>query len=388
MTEQVTFRTRLLNAVLSKQEVSDLSESEFSEVKEWFAALLRDQAGAPGKINAREFIKQRFRYHLESNGIVSGKIAEIGGPFNSFAADFPEFEFEFLSLFPVEGRDDVTVADITNCDYLKSEQFDAIFSISVLEHVSRPWLAGAQITRLLKPNGIAFHMAPFSYFYHGAPADFWRFTPDAMSLVFSELEPIESSFYSLNRRRDNRGSEANPVDKDGGEAFAVDAFGGWRESWHSYYCGKKSADYLTSKLEMARKQTIVNLVRRATADGASDDEAARIVQAGLRDYEITVGGDLVRAHPGKGTVCSVEDVTDLWKTRGKQGIRPSYARFVQWEIFDGPSRLAKGVPTDASTNGQGPNDPKTAIKVVRRGLGRGLGRVGDAAKTIANRLDR
>ena len=188
-----------------------------------------------------------FTKYLLGAGIKTGKICEIGGPYNSFAQYMPDYEFEYISLYPDKNFNNIVVADASDCDYIPDEKYDAIFSVSVFEHIQKPWLAAKNLVRLLKPGGICYHSAPFSYFYHGAPADFWRFTPDAFKVLFSELRPLKAEFFGRNRRRDNRGSKFNRVDRDGGSEFSVDAFGGWRENWSTIFVGQKDNNYLNEK---------------------------------------------------------------------------------------------------------------------------------------------
>jgi SAM-dependent methyltransferase len=71
------------------------------------------------------------------------------------------------------------------------ESFDYIVSDQVLEHVEGdPQRAFDESLRILKPGGIAAHTTAFIYPIHGAPSDFWRFTPDALRYLargFSEI---------------------------------------------------------------------------------------------------------------------------------------------------------------------------------------------------------
>ncbi len=60
-------------------------------------------------------------------------------------------------------------------------EFDVVISDQVLEHVEAdPFAAIEETRRVLKPNGVAVHTTVFMYPIHGAPGDFWRFTPDAL----------------------------------------------------------------------------------------------------------------------------------------------------------------------------------------------------------------
>lgn len=279
--------------------------------------------------NAREFLRLDFIKHLNEAGIKSGKICEIGGPYNSFAKQMPDFEFEYLSLYPDKKFDNIVVADATNCDYVEDEKYDAIFSVSVFEHISKPWQAGHHLTRMLKPGGICYHSAPFSYFYHGAPADFWRFTPDAMKVIFSELNPLKAEFFGKNRRRDNRGSESNAVDRDGGPEFAVDAFGGWRENWSTIFVGQKDADYLAQRFKNAKRQVAINGMKTLVDDrGMSEDDAAKKLRAILENYSISHDEELTQVAKGKGEKIPLKAIKEAWKTRGRNGIKVSYSRFV------------------------------------------------------------
>lgn len=62
--------------------------------------------------------------------------------------------------------------------------FDAVLSDQVLEHVAGdPFKAVAESIRVLKPGGHAVHTTCFINEVHGAPSDFWRFTPQALELL-------------------------------------------------------------------------------------------------------------------------------------------------------------------------------------------------------------
>lgn len=277
----------------------------------------------------REYLRVDLESVLHEQGIRSGRICELGGPHNSFAKNMPDFEFTFLSLYPDKGFDNILGADATNCDHLEGEQFDAIYSTSVFEHIGKHWLAAENLSRLLKPGGVMYHAAPFSYFYHGAPADFWRFTPDALTLIFSDLKPIKAEFFGRNRRRDNRGSELNAVDRDGGPQFAVDGFGGWRENWFTIFAGLKDPDYSDGVLETAKQQVVVNLMKQLELAGVAGADAADQVVATLRRTRITRDQEVSLCDESESSFAyTVDDVLGIWRTRGRRAPRPGYNRFV------------------------------------------------------------
>lgn len=66
----------------------------------------------------------------------------------------------------------------------ESESFDACISDQVLEHVEGdPVRAFRETARLVVPGGYLCHTTCFFNPVHGAPKDFWRFTPDALRLM-------------------------------------------------------------------------------------------------------------------------------------------------------------------------------------------------------------
>lgn len=309
-----------------------LSESQVELLRDWVYSLEAAQTIPPERGNFRTLVKDDFERCLVENGIgKSSLICEIGGPYNSFADLMPEYKFEYLSLFPAKGFDNVMVADATQCEHVSSARYDAIFSISVFEHISKPWKAARHLSRLLKPGGIVYHVAPFSYFYHGAPADYWRFTPDAFKLLFSDLKPLKAEFFGGNRRRDNRGSKANPVDQDGGEQFSVDPFGGWRENWHSIYVGAKDEAYYKDRLERAKYQVIINLVKTQMEKRKIRKFAIDAVYNTVKSLRVNVDEDLTLVERGEGNFeYSRKEIVKIWSDRNYKGeeLKPSYNRYV------------------------------------------------------------
>lgn len=306
-----------------------IPSDEARDLLDHFSARRAAEKGPTDKINFRDFQRLDFAKALQEAGITSGKVCEIGGPYNSFCDKMPAYDFEFLSLYPAKGYDNVIVADATQCGYLEPERYDAIFSVSVFEHISKPWKAAENLVRLLKPGGIMYHAAPFSYFYHGAPADFYRYTPDAMQVLFSELRTVKAEFYGKNRRRDNRGSEVNPVDGDGGTDFAVDAFGGWRENWFTIYVGQKDAAYLSDQKAQAQRQVIVNAMKTLVNVREMDVEAAAQHLANLlTGFTVDHDGEITAAIGDAGIQVAPDEIVELWTRRGVNGTRVSYSRFV------------------------------------------------------------
>lgn len=76
----------------------------------------------------------------------------------------------------------------TVCHAFKNKKFDTIFCVSVLEHIPNVFQAANNLQSLLNPGGCIFISVPFVFRNHGYPSDFWRFTPDAISYLFPEVD--------------------------------------------------------------------------------------------------------------------------------------------------------------------------------------------------------
>ncbi len=74
----------------------------------------------------------------------------------------------------------------------KSEVFDAVFSLAVLEHVKNPFECAQEIIRVLKPGGILYVVVPFLQPFHGYPDHYYNMTSSGLKNLFSgKLEILE-----------------------------------------------------------------------------------------------------------------------------------------------------------------------------------------------------
>jgi hypothetical protein len=56
----------------------------------------------------------------------------------------------------------------------------SVLALNVFEHVQRFWLGFAEIERVLQSKGLLLLSCPFYFRIHRFPADYWRFTPEAI----------------------------------------------------------------------------------------------------------------------------------------------------------------------------------------------------------------
>ena len=129
------------------------------------------------------------------------------------------------------------IADITDCrDTIPDESFDLVLSSDVFEHIDRPWLAAAEIGRILKPGGLAITHTLFAWRNHPCPIDYWRYSPECLEFLFADLECLEKG-YDLSQRRMNQPGFW-PSGKD---SVPIDHLGGWREHWSVYIVSRKGS---------------------------------------------------------------------------------------------------------------------------------------------------
>jgi hypothetical protein len=69
--------------------------------------------------------------------------------------------------------------------------FGLVLAAQVLEHTSRPWVVSREMQRVTQLGGLIHIEVPFEFPYHGAPYDFYRFTPSALRFLFESSELID-----------------------------------------------------------------------------------------------------------------------------------------------------------------------------------------------------
>lgn len=95
-----------------------------------------------------------------------------------------------------EGADVDCVADVHDLPDDWANRFDAVVAIAVFEHLERPWIAAKEIRKVLKPGGRCYIATHQTYPIHGYPSDFFRFTKEALTLIFedAQIEVLEVAY--------------------------------------------------------------------------------------------------------------------------------------------------------------------------------------------------
>lgn len=118
-----------------------------------------------------------------------------------------------VDIHPGEGVD--IVADAHRlADVVEPASVDAVFSVSVFEHLVYPWRAVLEINRILKPGGFLFISTHPSWPAHDLPWDFWRFPVQGLTHLLVEdtgfevlmaAEGLPAKIYSLSNDPPTRG---------------------------------------------------------------------------------------------------------------------------------------------------------------------------------------
>ena len=187
----------------------------------------------------RDTTRALIGHYVDHLGL-TGQVLEIGGHrlASSAKASFPEPRFTFHDLdLEVSDIPNTIVADITDCrEAIPDASFDLVLSSEVFEHVNRPWLAAAEIARILRPGGLAITYTVFSGRSRPLPIDYWRFSQECLEFLFGDLECLETGYDLSERRTDQPGYWRSGLD-----SVPVDQLGGWREHWGVYHVGRKGS---------------------------------------------------------------------------------------------------------------------------------------------------
>jgi len=117
----------------------------------------------------------------------AGELLNIGAG-GEVAALLIELGIKARSLDVDPTRHPDIVASVESMGQINDASVDAVFCIEVLEHVSQPEVAAAEIRRVLRPGGLLVGSTPFLLGIHDPPNDYYRFTRHGLRWLFSDFE--------------------------------------------------------------------------------------------------------------------------------------------------------------------------------------------------------
>jgi len=152
----------------------------------------------------------------EKKQFLTGRVLNAGC--GSRSVSLPHAD-SLINLDFIKGDNVDVVGSIEKMPFEDGE-FDSILNIAVLEHVERPWIAVAEMGRVLKKGGRIVCCAPFFQPIHYVPTDYYRFTPDGLRFLFEssgfevqKLEYTHSLFHILGWIGEDYFSEKGVVQK-------------------------------------------------------------------------------------------------------------------------------------------------------------------------------
>lgn len=102
--------------------------------------------------------------------------------------DALEISGDLWKSFPFKTYENVFYPqfDITNIPTNYKNSFDIVIAEQVFEHVRNPWIGVKNVFKILKPGGYFLITTPFLLKIHGAPEDYWRWTPTGLSILLED----------------------------------------------------------------------------------------------------------------------------------------------------------------------------------------------------------
>jgi methyltransferase family protein len=121
-------------------------------------------------------------------GLKSGTVLEVGSRARSGITrrDQVPDHLEYIGLDICNGPNVTLVGDIhAISSMLPRNSIDAVFSVSVWEHLSMPWLASLELNRVMKCGALAMINTHQSWPYHEGPWDYFRFSDASWDGLFN-----------------------------------------------------------------------------------------------------------------------------------------------------------------------------------------------------------
>lgn len=119
-----------------------------------------------------------------------GPVLEVGSKDYGSTSSYRDFYVgeEYVGLDMSEGKGVDVVADLTkSLAPLPEAHFALGICCSVLEHVEKPWLFAANLTRAIRPGGQLYMSVPWVWRFHAYPDDYFRFSHRGVMSLFEEF---------------------------------------------------------------------------------------------------------------------------------------------------------------------------------------------------------
>lgn len=130
------------------------------------------------------------RYGIHGGTVVDVGCMDVNGTYRSL---FPECRYIGVDMEAGPGVD--VVAHKSYRYPIASSSADLVISGQAFEHIEFFWLAWLEMSRIVRPRGLIFLLAPSRGPEHRYPVDCWRFYPDGFRALakWSGVQLVEVS---------------------------------------------------------------------------------------------------------------------------------------------------------------------------------------------------
>ena len=141
------------------------------------------------KLNRTRDVLMHLKHYIK------GRTIDMGAGSAKYRSIIKGHASEYVAFDSTPGGKIDVVGDVLKMPF-EDESFDTVISSQVLEHVKRPWVMVAEISRILKTDGVCLLTAPFMAPYHADPEDYFRYTQEGMKSLFQDdFEIVECQPY-------------------------------------------------------------------------------------------------------------------------------------------------------------------------------------------------
>lgn len=181
-----------IDALRSSEEIGPEVDIEFRTASGWAGRQsLFSLCGSRRAANTTAHMSRRF--HEIVLTMSSPKLLDIGGRRRSKldrSQEWPGIDCKVLDIMTGDNVDIVADAHEMSHD-IEANSIDAVYSVSVFEHLLMPWKVVVEMNRVMKLGGYAFIHTHQTMGLHDTPCDFWRFSQDAWEALFNKSTGFE-----------------------------------------------------------------------------------------------------------------------------------------------------------------------------------------------------
>lgn len=147
----------------------------------------------PLESDAAHLLVAKFIYEVLPS-LDSGIIVEIGSRVRSgdIRKQLLPKHLEYVGIDIVDGPNVDLVGDAHELSkHFPKNSVQAVFSMSVFEHLAMPWKVAIEINKILKMGGMSMHTSHQGWPVHEEPWDYWRYSNDTWKTIFNEKTGFE-----------------------------------------------------------------------------------------------------------------------------------------------------------------------------------------------------